>query len=471
MLPPVLIASLAASLALAERSFVLDAPAEVVATVSAACHGCDWGRRGHEAAALELRVDGRYSQHLLLTRGEGPAAYRVALGRLTAGPHRLQAVHDLRRSARHARDAEIRELAVVAFDPTTREGRELAHAPVLEARPNSVAKFTDVPLAMWVETESLGTGATRLRYSVVFSNEDGGTPPDRLMATWGRLTDIEYVYGVEVDGSGRIVSAEYQGPEHRLLPFSGRREAGHPVLHVKTDNNMVSDRGKTTLRLAPAAMPFDLTGTSREAVMDALPWTYAVSAREARREGRIDARARPGSKKVPDPRRFATVEACAATRDATIAFSVAVRDANGTTVWFDSDGGRPAFRIGRRATEFPNGCFRGAVALPAGTRCDQLAALRFRAFTRIAGKHEPRLPPGSGRARLRAVNAVFLLGVNDEPGPSQFSWRGDLELPMEGPPVELRIHSGAGVGPSLSHTPPGAAAPSRAPIDSIVTAR
>ena len=40
---------------------------------------------------------------------------------------------------------------------------------------------------------------TRLRYSVVFSNEDGGTPADRLLATWGRLTDIEYVYGVELD--------------------------------------------------------------------------------------------------------------------------------------------------------------------------------------------------------------------------------------------------------------------------------
>ena len=42
----------------------------------------------------------------------------------------------------------------------------------------------------------------RLRYSVVFSNEDGGTPSDRLMATWGRLTDIEYVYAVERDTDG-----------------------------------------------------------------------------------------------------------------------------------------------------------------------------------------------------------------------------------------------------------------------------
>ena len=49
-----------------------------------------------------------------------------------------------------------------------------------------------------------------------------------------------------------------------------------------------------------------------------------------------------------------------------------------------------------------------ATVLPAETRSDQLALLRFRAFTRIAGKHEPRLPPASGRARLRAVNAVFL---------------------------------------------------------------
>lgn len=439
MLPLALVAPLAAALALAERPFVLEQPAEVVVAVSARCPSCDWGRRGHEAAALELRVDGVYSQHLFLSRGDRLATYPVALGRLGSGPHRIEVLLDPRRSARHARAAEVREIAVSSFDPTTREGRALAHAPVLEARPNSVGRFTDLPLVTWVETESEATGSTRLRYSVIFSNEDGGTPADRLMATWGRLTDIEYVYGVELDAAGRLQRAQYQGPKHRLLPFAGRREADHPVLYVTTDNNMVSDRGKTTLRLAPVPMPFDLKGVSREAVMDAAPWTYAVSAAEARREGRVDPRARPGSKRVPDPRQFVTVEACAATEDATIAFSVGVRGAGGELRWFDSDGGLPEFRIGRSATEFPNGCFRGAVALPAEPVPSPIAALRFRAYTRHPGEDEPALQPGAGRARLLAVNRVFRLGPSDEPGESLFSWRGDRALAPEGPAAELRL--------------------------------
>jgi hypothetical protein len=308
-----------------------------------------------------------------------------------------------------------------------------------------MGRFTDVPLLMWVESDALAGGGLRLRYSVVFSNEDGGTPPDRLMATWGRLTDIEFVYGVELDATGRRTAASYQGPEHRVRPFGGVHADEHPLLHVVTDNNMVSDRGRETLRFALVPRAVDLAGKSREAVMDAEAWTYAVSVREARREGRIDEGARPGSEKLPDPRRFATIEACADTEDATVSFGLAVRTGGGGARWFWSDGGRPRFRIGRRATEFPNGCFRGAVALPRGTTATDVVAVRFRAFTRIAGKGEPQVPRGSGRATVTRVNRLFLLGADDEPAPGFFAWQGGLPLVPEGPPAELAIPSSAPV--------------------------
>jgi hypothetical protein len=173
--------------------------------------------------------------------------------------------------------------------------------------------------------------------------------------------------------------------------------------------------------------------------MDAHPWTYAVSAREVRREGRVRSDARPGSKRVPDPRRFLTIEACAATVDATVAFSVGVRAPSGEKRWYDSDAGLPRFRIGRTATEFPNGCFRGAMALPEGTREEDVVALRVRAFTRLPRKGEPPLPKGSGRARLERVNTVFFLGPDDRPLPSLISWRGSEDLQPEGPPHELKL--------------------------------
>lgn len=88
---------LAAALPLIGRTVALREPAEVVAVLEASCAGCDWGQRGHEAAALELRVDGLYSQHLFLTRGEARSAYPVTLGRLAAGEHRVEVFLDERR--------------------------------------------------------------------------------------------------------------------------------------------------------------------------------------------------------------------------------------------------------------------------------------------------------------------------------------------------------------------------------------
>jgi hypothetical protein len=413
------------------------AEAEAVLALTASCAGCDWGVRGREAAVLAVALDGRYSSHVVLTRGEEAAAYRVLLGRVAPGEHEVRVTLDRTLSARAIADAAVASGSVRTFDRTAPEFEGLAHAPLVQARPGSLPRFSDVPLVAWYETAATEVGR-RLRYSVVFSNEDGGTPPDRLMATWGRLTDIEYVYGVEIGEDGAVRSSEYQGREHRLLPFGGTREAAHPVLHVVTENNMLDGRGGSAVRFAPVPVAFGLAAASREAVMDAEPWTYRVSAAEARREGRVDARARPGSERVPDPRRFATLEACAPSVDAVIAFDLGLR--TGETVrWHASDGGRAEFRIARDATHFPNGCFRGAVALPAGADASSVVALRLRAHTRRPREGERPLPKGAGRARLTSVNRLFLLDARDQPGIDLLSWRGDAPLAVDGEPFEIAI--------------------------------
>src|SRR3989442_15738061 len=69
--------------------FNAESPGEAVALVRAGCARCAWGEAGREAAALTLSVDGAYSQHLVLVRGESSAEYRVSLGAVTAGPAEL----------------------------------------------------------------------------------------------------------------------------------------------------------------------------------------------------------------------------------------------------------------------------------------------------------------------------------------------------------------------------------------------
>jgi hypothetical protein len=424
---------------LRERSFTVDRPGEVRALVRGSSPECAWGRAGAEAAVLRLSLDGRYSQHIVLYRGdEAGAEYRVSLGALAPGSHTLAAEVDTAWTPPGCRDVGLEALETQAVPAASPEARLIAHAPILYVRPNAYLRFTDTPLVLWVEEDATPRGR-RLRYSVVFSNEDGGTPADRLLATWGRLTDIEYVYGVELDGEDRVLAEEYQGEGHALRPFAGRREGRHPLLYVVTDNNMVSDRGSARARFAPEPVAFDLSGVSREAVMDTNPWTYRVSAEEARREDRVQAGARPGGGRIPDPRRFACLEACAETKDAALTFALGVASADGGVRFLESDGGQRDFRIARSPDNFPNGCFRGAVALPEGTAGVAIRSLRVRAYTRAPRKGEAPLPSGAGRARLRRVNALFLLGPDDEPGPSLFRWTGDVPLVPEGPPVELEI--------------------------------
>ena len=313
------------TIALAEQSIDLPRAAELRAVVSAQCGECAWDTEGREAVTLTIWVDGVYSQHLPLVRG-GSADYSVMLGSADAGtPHHPPRHRSSDDGVRAQRDgAATARLAVTPLFPDAPEHLALALAPFVYARPNTVGRFTDVPVFMWYEREPTERGA-RYRYSVIFTNEDGGTPTDRLMATWGRTTDIEYIYSVEVDRAGGIVAEDYQGPEHEVLAFRGRREGRHPLLWVATDNNMVRDAGDVAVRYAPAPQAADLADVSREAVMDANPWLYAVMAQELRREGKIADNAPPGQDKIPDPRRFVYVEACGNVGNAALAFAVNVR--------------------------------------------------------------------------------------------------------------------------------------------------
>jgi hypothetical protein len=409
--------------ALREHPIEVAAPSEAVVTITAGCKGCDWGASGREAAALRLTVNGRYSQHLLLSRGERPMAYTVLLGHLPRGTHRLAIERDERVSATYAGEVTLEGVSVRLHGLDSVEHKWLSHAPLLHARPGTVERFSDVPLLMYVE-QVPGHGS-RYAYTVIFSHEDGGTPTDRLMATWGRSTDIEYIHGVTLAGN-EARDEDFQGRDHAILPFRGVRSGSHPLFWVSTENNMVSDNGPPdALRFAPAPQLVDLTDVSREKIMDDNPWLYAVTAAELVREGRVDPDARPGSGKVADPRRFAVIEACGTLQDATLAFDVAISAADGDVAWHASDDGDARFRIAR------SGCFRSAVRLPANASARGIKGVRARAYTRPARNGEAPLPAGHGRVELERLNTVFMLDADFTPVASNLKWAGSLVMKGE----------------------------------------
>jgi len=411
------------------RDFATAVAGEAVAVVRASCERCDWEIEGREAATVRISIDDRYSQHLMLARGADAAEYGITLGHVEAGPHRIRIERDAALSATDAGAVSIATVDVRVLPQGSEEALAQSMAPLLYARPNTVGKFTDLPVFMWYEILP-AAGGRQFRYSVIFTNEDGGTATDRLMATWGRTTDVEFVYGATLDAQGRLVAEEFQGPGHEVPAFRGRHEGAHPLEWVSTDNNMVSESGPTEIRYAPAPERFDLTNASREIVMDAHPWLYTLAAKEMTREKKVADDPAAGTGVIPDPRRYVYVEACTELRNAAVAFSVRAADPSGSPRWFDSDRGLPQFRIVR------TGCFRGAVPLPRGAAAAD--ALRFRAY-RLPPRPNAPPPTGPSSVVLTRVNKVFSVGADFQPKQSLFSWTGRSELQLDGPWVELPL--------------------------------
>ena len=423
-----LVLAFASAIAAAPHQMTFNVPhrAEVVARITVQCDDCAWETPGREAVIFSVFVDDRYHQHVPIVR-RGRAVYDVLLGRLEAGSHTIRVENDpeLTSTGLGNGRAIVREIAFEHVAESSPSYLPLALAPFVYARPNTVGRFTDVPVFMWYETEPTARG-TRYRYSVIFTNEDGGTPTDRLMATWGRTTDVEYLYSVEVDRNGEIVAEDFQGPEHEVLPFGGTREARHPLLWVSTENNMVLDKGTTRVRYAPAAVAFSLRDVSREVVMDAHPWLYAVMSQELSREGKIVAAAEPGKDTIPDPRSFIYLEGCGELGGSALAFAV-----NANSTWIASDRGVREYRIVR------DGCFRAAIPLPTTIGTRDVRGVRAQAYTRPPSADGS--PRPAGPVHLSRLNKVFMLDQNYRPGPSLFRWQGALTLVPDGPPVEIPV--------------------------------
>ena len=244
----------------------------------------------------------------------------------------------------------------------------LAHSPVLYARANTIDHFTDIPLLMYYEILRSGGTDLRVRYTAIFTNEDGGTQTLALMARWGRGTDIEWVYEFRLR-NGKIIEETYQGVSHETKAFTGSRTGGqHPLLAVASDNNNFSDLACSAVRFAPLPIRARLETATRESVMDLYPQTYRAMTEELLREHRISATP-VDINTIADPREYFYIEAASEQTGAALAFDVKVTRHPGI---FSSDMGDPRLRIDR------SGNFRTAVRLPTGVSASMVETITAR---------------------------------------------------------------------------------------------
>ena len=358
---------------LATEAFNLMEEMEVGLEIEARSPGASWALEGAEAAALLISVDGVYNQDLLLWAGDELFRYRVALGHLSRGKHTVSVALNAARSAAKARRAEVKllrplPLASARGGGTDEDRMALAHSPFLYARANTIDHFTDLPLLMYYEILREAGDDLVVRYTVIFTNEDGGTQTAALLARWGRGTDIEWVYQFRVRGQ-KIVEETYQGVRHETKVFTGTRTGGsHPLLAVASDNNNFSDLACSAVRFAPLPIRARLETATRESVMDLYPQTYRAMTEELLREHRISAT--PADiNTIADPREYFYIEAASEQEGTALAFDVKVTGHPGI---FSSDMGDPRLRIDR------SGNFRTAVRLPRGVSASMVETITAR---------------------------------------------------------------------------------------------
>ena len=339
---------------------------EVYLSLEASATNGAWDEKGAEAATLTLFVDNKYNQDVILLAGENKHDYSVLLGSFSAGEYTLSIVLNDARSAPNAKEVRIYSADVVPLTKVAsrtqsdaKDAVALANAPIIYARPNTIDKFSDVPLLTYYEIFPIGENAFKIRYTAIFSNEDGGTQTAALMARWGRATDIEWIYEIEFK-DGAIVSEVYQGANHETKKFAGKRIFGnHPLIFDVTVNNNFSDAGCSELRFAQLPIKVDLSKKSRETIMDENAWTYRVMAQEASREGRVNA-AKLDANTIADPRDYLYAEIYSEPKAAAIALEA--ETAAGEK--FSSDAGIAALRVSR------SGYLRIAMRLPKNSAAD-----------------------------------------------------------------------------------------------------
>jgi hypothetical protein len=386
--------------------FRVSATSEVVADLEMSSPGADWSVAGREAALAEITVDSGAALHVMLYAGAAKHTYSMFLGMVTAGPHTLHITRHKEYSAAGAGlevyTAKFRE---VAGDPV------LMHAPVLFARQNTVGKFTDVPMIVYGERTP-----DALVYTVIFSNEDGGTSTRALMARWGRTTDVEYVYKAFLNADGSLKRATMQGRGHNEIEFDGKRDGTHPLLIPVTDNNMVGGEATSAIRYQIPPVLVDLSGHSRERVMDDYPISYRVMAQELPREDKLRPFGDVDGNKISDPRNYLYIEALVRNQDSGVAALVRLK---GEDRWRSSYLGREDYAIER------SGWVRTTIELPPGTKAGQIAEL---GFTCIVVRQRDKVPT-AGTCHVEGVSKVFLLDEEYRPGPSIWSTTRSFEIP------------------------------------------
>jgi hypothetical protein len=410
---------------------------EAVVNLRVAAPGTDWAVSGAESAVVSILVDGRYSTDLVVS-GTTPVDRQLALGGLNAGAHLLRLHFADERSPAMSGSVVVDRLSVSTYSSNDPEYQVLRYAPVVYGR-NIAAlgtpyqnAVTDTPLIAWHETAPAPTaGHMVVTYSVVWSNEDGGTNTPALMARWGRTTDIEWIYSVELDEHGNRVAGSdtFQAANHETLHFTGHYEGDHALLETCTSNNNMCDVVDDPMRFFLSTLRTRPADQAREYLMDTNPWTYRIMAKEMLREHKIEAPSPTTAltPEVSDQRNYLYAVVKKTTQGVNsgpswVGVALGVRLATGQTVYL-SNHVDPTWSLQRDDPAATT------VELPAGTTVADIAEVSVH---RVVVGTDTGAP-----IHVTAIKRGFVLAADYLPQQSFLTWSGDVVLDAGTPSAVL----------------------------------
>ncbi len=358
-------------------SLTADSDTEFLLTVTASAN-TNWAQADSESATLIVIIDGEltaYNQDIVLYAGQSPHLYYTSLGPISEGGHSIQFKFDDVKSTAGAYLIEIEHIELTDIATIDVDTDALTHSPVLYGRDLlswNESTFTDIPLIIWHDINMVGSNK-RITYSIIFSNEDSrvGVGLADLMYSYGRTTDIEWIYEVLLSPGGDILSEVFQGASHITTDFDGNKIGRHPILKNATLNCNFTDVGISDYKFFQSPIFTANDDYTREILMDENPWIYRIMAEELINEDRYEDPADPESVIISDVQNYLYIEYGGSTSGQNITLEI-VADFIGSCNTYVHHHNYPEFGYG-----YSGGIHRTSIELPEGFNPSQLHQLGF----------------------------------------------------------------------------------------------
>lgn len=389
--------------------FQIDVPAKgFVELHLKAMSNSHWQQKNHESAMVRIYVNQQYNQDLILFYGKDSFVYPRLLGQLEAGTYEIELEFRDPESPSKVEEIRLESYEEHWIDATSSSALVYQHTPIVYGRNlthDYESTFTDTPLLVmyWMQQKE---NRTVIEYHMVFSHEDEGTPSGLLMSKWGRTTDIEWMYRVEIDHAGHVLSATYQGPHHVTTSFQGNTDCGGlPVLQAATANGNFVDEVWSNYRLIlPPSYRWYPEQEPREQIMSVYPFTYQITNWEMNRQYIVDRNNDPSSWKLGDQRQYVFIQSSKYALDvynARIDVQQTCLDyqvrLQGQEEWWSSSFNDLRVADFRAAYQGPDLHFSTTIKLPPGTQIDHIAEIRVNL-----------LPEGVERIGVKGIYASML---------------------------------------------------------------